>query len=125
MTVFGLDHLKQAMKLGARPVPLPEFGEGVIGYVAELSADERDERLEVPWLARREATGDDSNAGFRAFAVAACWCDAERNFTAKTAKDVERVAGELGKMDSRPITRLFVEAAKANGLTGDEDDEKN
>lgn len=125
MTVFGLDHLKQAMNLGARAVPLPEFGDGCVGYVAELSADERDERLEVPWLKRRELTGDDSNAGFRAFAVAACWCDAERNFTAKTVKEIEATAEQLGKMDSRPITRLFVEAAKANGLTGDEDDEKN
>lgn len=125
MTVFSLDHLKDAMKLAAHAVPLPEFGEGVIGYVAELSADERDERLEVPWLKRREMTGDDSNAGFRAFAVAACWCDADRNFVAATQRDVEATAAKVGKLDSRPVTRMFIEAAKANGLTQDEEDEKN
>lgn len=125
MTAFSLEHLKDAMKLAAHAVPLPELGEGVIGYVAELSADERDERLEVPWLKRRELTGDDSNAGFRAFAVAACWCDADRKFVAPTSKDVAAAAAKLGQMDSRPITKLFVEAAKANGLTDDDEPEKN
>lgn len=129
--VLSLDSLKKLADgppLQAHPVPVYEFGPSTIAWIAELSADERDERLEVPWLEHKEKIGQKSNIGFRAFAAAACWCSGQdRNFIAKDAKAIEEAAAQLGKLDSRPVTRMFAKAAEVNGLTAEaiEELEKN
>ncbi len=48
-------------------------------YVAELTADERDE-MEQGWIGYRSQHNgaDDDNVGFRAYTVAYCLCDANR-----------------------------------------------
>lgn len=125
MPRFVLDMIPATPPVAAHPVQVPEFGDGVVAYVAELTADERDRRLEGPWQKHSEANGDGSMAGFRALAVAACLCDEQRQFLAATQQDIAAAAERLGKCDSRPITRLFVKAAEINGLTGGDDDEKN
>ena len=111
-----LEHLSNghSAKCQAHCVPVPEFGEGVEAWVAELTADERDERLDLPWTKRQEETG---GVGFRAYAVAACLCDSERKFLAGTTEEIESAAGKLGNQNGRPITRLFDKAAAVNGLT--------
>lgn len=130
MAVLTLEHLKTlaaAPSLKAHPVPVYELGAARVAYVAELSADERDERLEVSWLAHKADTGQENNVGFRAWAAAACWCDASRAFVAKDAKAIAAVAAQLGGLDSKPVTRMFVKASELNGLTEEdvEDLEKN
>lgn len=119
--VLTLDFLKEAgggPSLKAHPVPVYELKPAMIAWIAELSADERDSRLEIPWLAHKEATGQEDEAGFRAFVAAACLCSSEdRTFVAKDAKEIAEAAAMLGKQDSRPVTRLFIKAAELNGLT--------
>lgn len=112
------------MNLKAHAVDVPEFGDGVTAYIAELTAHDRDERLEVPWLKHREETGDTSNAGFRAFAVAACLCDESRKFQAESTAEIFELAGQLDKCDSRPVTRLFNVAVEANDLNSSAEDAK-
>ena len=67
------------VKLIAHAVSTPEWVDGSFVYVAELSADERDE-METGWMAYREQhnSDDESNVGFRAYTVAYCLCDANR-----------------------------------------------
>lgn len=119
MPVLNLESLKTAGKLDAVAVPVPEFGEGFVAYVGELSADERDSRLEIPWIAMKEASGQTDGVGFRALAVAACWCDAERNFVAIGKDAIIAVAKDLGSKDSVPVTRMFAMADTLNALSKD------
>ena len=130
-SVFNLQKLERKSSegptLGAHPVPVYEFAAGEIAFVAELSADERDSRLELSWVAFKERTGRDTNEHYRAWVAAACWCDASRVFVAKTADDIERVAELLGTQSAKPVTRMYAKAATLNALTDDdvEDLKKN
>jgi hypothetical protein len=117
MPALRLDSLNGS-HLKAHAVPVPEFGEGLEAWIAELTADERDRRLEVPWLKFKEESGQEDNAGFRAFAAAACWCEGpERSFVAEDEAAIVAAAKRLGSQDSRPVTRMFAKAAEVNGLT--------
>lgn len=110
-----------ATVLLAHPVQVPEFGPGMVAYIAELTADERDARLEVPWLNHKEQTGQKDNAGFRAFVAAACWCKSQlRDFECADEKAITEAAKVLGGRDSKPVDRMFKLAAKLNGLTEEE-----
>lgn len=108
-----------ALNAAALPLPIssvavPEFGDGMTAYVAALSADERDERVEIPFL---EYKGDqETNVGFRAFLVAACLCSEAREFLAKGPKDIKSLAMNLGKQAGGAVTRLFNEACTLNGI---------
>lgn len=124
LTLEYLLQLNGHLKLRAEPVPVPELGEGCEAWIAELSADERDARLEVPWLKHKERTGQGDEAGFRAFVAAACWCSGpDREFIAADCAQIEKVAAILGCKDSKPITRMFAKAAELNALTGDQIEE--
>lgn len=128
MSVLSLDDLKDfAATLKAHAVPVPELGDGRVAYVAELTADERDSRLEVSWLAYKAKTGQENNVHYRAWCAAACWCNENREFVAKGGEGIEAVAATLGKLDSRPVTRMFIKASEVNALTEEdiEDLEKN
>lgn len=131
MSVFNLQKLENVAaagpKLEAHPVPVYEFGAGEVAYIAELSADERDSRLELSWMEYKTRTGHSSNEHYRAWVAAACWCDAARVFVAKEAADIERVAELLGKQSAKPVTRMFSKAADLNALTEEdvEDLKKN
>ena len=126
-STLTLEFLKQQSAgppLVAHPVPVYELGPGMIAWIAELSADERDARMEIPWLKHKEESGRDDNVGFRAFLVAACLCDSQaRTFVAKTPEEVGELAALLGQRDSRPITRMFVKAQEANGVGKDQVEE--
>lgn len=122
MEALTLEHLDSlTLTLAAHAVPVPEWGR--TAYVAELSADERDERLEVSWLAHKAETGQEHNVGYRAWAAAACWCDASRNFVAKDTKAIEATAKRMGGLDSKPVTRMFIKASEVNALTEEDIEE--
>lgn len=127
MSALTLEDLKAPLDLKAHAVPVPEFGDARKAYVAELTADERDARLEVAWLAYKEKTGQENNVHYRAWCAAACWCDEARVFVAHDPAGIESVAATLGKQDSKPVTRMFVKASEVNALTEEdiEDLEKN
>lgn len=121
MPVFNLQKLEGLLSKGgpqleAHPVPVPEFGAAEVAYVAELSADERDARLEIAWLQFKERIGSTTNEHYRAWVAAACWCDSARVFVAKTPADIERVAEMLGSQSAKPVTRMFAKAAELNAL---------
>lgn len=124
MSALTFDDLKAlGPKLQCESVPVPEFGEGKVVWIAELTADEVDERIERAWLEHKKRTGQEDNAGFRAFAPAACWCTGpERTFVAQDSAAIEQAAKLFGR-HGKAVTRLWQVAAKLNGLT--EDDEKN
>lgn len=123
-STLTLDFLKQEVQgppLQAHPVPVPEFKAGMTAWIAELSADERDARMEAPWLAYKEKTGQESNVGLRAFMAAACLCQSQaRDFVACDAAGIEELAKLLGKRDAKPVTRLFLKAQTVNGIGEDQ-----
>lgn len=124
LTFEELLSLANAPKLQCESVPVPEFGEGKVVWIAELNADEVDERIERAWLKHKERTGQEDNAGFRAFAPAACWCTGpERTFAACDAEAIAEAAKLFGRL-GKAVTRLWQVAARLNGLTED-DAEKN
>lgn len=125
MSSLTLDFLKQqGPPLAAHQVQVPEFGPGVVAWIAELSADERDARMEATWLDYKKRTGQESNVGLRAFMAAACWCSGpEREFVAPTPEVIEEAALLLGKRDAKPVTRMFTKAQEVNGIGADAVDE--
>lgn len=116
MAALRLEDLNGA-HLKAYAVPVPEFGEGMEAWIAELTADERDRRLDIPWLKHKERSGQQDNAGFRAFAAAACWCDEARNFVAADEAAIVATAERLNSQLGSPVTRMFVKADEVNGLS--------
>lgn len=129
MAVFNLDHLNALAanepKLIAHPVQVGEWGAGMVAHVAELTADERDTRIDLTWHAYKTENGKADNAHYRAWIAAACWCDAHRCFVAKEPKDIEAVAKKFGNFSAKPVSRMYELAVKVNGLIEDEDAEKN
>lgn len=120
LTLDFLKQDKESPPLKAHPVPVYEFGPSMVAWIAELSADERDARMEAPWLAYKKKTGQEDNVGLRAFMAAACWCTGpERVFVAKEPEDIEEAALLLGKRDAKPVTRMFSKAQEVNGIGED------
>lgn len=120
-SILTLDNLKALAAANppreVQAVPVYEFGPGMVAYVGELTADERDSRLEVPWNQVKERLKKEDNSGLRAFLVAACLCHNQHGeFQAKDAKAIEELAAELGKQKSAPVTRLFEKAQELNGM---------
>jgi len=113
---FTLDKLPPGVPVSAVSVPVPEWGEGMVAYIAELTADERDERMETWYPRRREAREQENNVGFRAYAVAATLCDAQRKFLAADEKAANDLADKLGPQNAVPVSRLFNKACELNGL---------
>ena len=127
MAALTLEDLKALVgcELQAHAVPVPELGDGKVVYVAELGANESEDRIGVPWNEYKESTGQESEVGFRAFVVAACWCNESREFVAKTKQEITDTAALLGKLSRAAVIRMYDEAAKRNGLTNEDTDEKN
>ena len=110
-------------KLRAVPIQANEIEQDLIVHVAELTAEQRDE-LESEWSNYRDTFGDGSTAiGFRAFCVAFCLCDSERNLLLGERKIRNEYAEQLQGSSSRLISRLFNTAARINGLTRTDEDE--
>lgn len=101
------------------PVPMPEWGEGSVVHVREMSGAERD-AYEAQQVERNKSGKGLEN--FRARLVVATACD-ESGAPLFGADEVDAV-GELPAPDVR---RLFDAAARLNALTSDDekDLEKN
>lgn len=119
MPALSLDTLKSLgdnPPLRCRPVPVPELGDGMVAWIAELSAYEKEQRLELPWLKHKESSGQDDQQGFRAFVVAACLCQSEqRDFVAATPAQVKQVADLLGKQGVA-VARMYEKADQINAV---------
>ena len=113
MRPFSLELLKEKSLIAQ---PCEAFDS--LCYLAEMTADEQDRRMSVPWLSRKKklGQGDDDNSGFRAWMVAACLCDANRKFMAETVADINSLADSLAAANSREVTKLATIAAQVNGV---------
>ena len=127
-SVLTLDLLKSFSDkpaLQCESVPVYELGAGMVAWIAELDANEVDDRIDRGWSKFKEGTGQTDNVGFRAWVSAACLCGSQqRDFLAKDHKAISEAAALLGKQ-GRAVTRLWQMAAKLNGLTDEEEPEKN
>lgn len=119
LTVLSLESiakLPQIDRLRVVQVPLTEWGAGTVGYVRQLTADERDERFELLWVKRRERMKQQGMVGFRAFAVAASLCDADGKLVAQTPEQIDEVATTLSGRNGLPVSRLFDHVVNLNKL---------
>lgn len=101
-------------KLRAVPVAVPEWKPGSRVFVAELSADERDE-FETAWVEYKQARGEEDNIGFRAFTVAYCLCNQSR-YRSFQGREAE-AAQAIGQRNAKATSRLFNTISRINGLT--------
>lgn len=109
--ILGVDVLR------AVAVPTPEYKFGSQAFVAELSAEERDQ-LEVGWAAYQEAQIEsEDNVGFRAYCVAFCLCDQKRGLLFRSDEEVVAAANKLRKRNAKATSRLFNTISRINGLT--------
>src|SRR5687767_3080486 len=101
------------------PVPMPEWGEGVVVYVREMSARERDD-YEASQLERSKKGKGLVNFRARLVAMTAQDEGGKRIFGDEDVDD-------LGKIPARDIRKLFDVATKLNALTAEDetDLEKN
>ena len=116
-----MGHLDAAALLTSEELPLravqvctPELGAESFVFVAELSADERDE-LEELWAEKKKEYEDETQIGFRAWVVAYCLCDDQR----KRLFDEDKIAdaaAALGRKAAKPMARIFNTACRINGL---------
>ena len=114
MSALTLESFKTPLPVVAHSVPMPDFGNGSVAWVAELTAWERETRIEAPWRAMKEATGREG--GLRAFLVAACLCtDAGRTFMA-SENGVPDLADKLGELPLKTFDRLFKACERINGV---------
>jgi hypothetical protein len=105
----------EAIQLRAVVCPTPEMGEDTAVCLAELDADQRDE-LETLWAEKKAQYEDETNIGFRAWVVAYCLCDQQRQRMYSTSSALSAAADALGKKPARMMSRLFNTACRLNGL---------
>lgn len=110
-----------APALNCEPVPVPEYGPGMVAWIAELTQEEREERIEVPFSDYLKRTERKNNVGLRAFTVAACLCKTQaRDFEAADDKQTEQLANVLAKRSGIPFLRLFKKVEQLNSLSDEE-----
>ena len=92
-------------------VNVPEWGGSV--FVKVMSGKQRD-AWEASVVSRKDKDGKINTAGLRSMLVATCVCDESGNeiFTAEDIPEIENKNASV-------LQRIFDEAAKLNGLTGE------
>jgi hypothetical protein len=108
--------LKPDLPLKAHPVPLPERGNGSTAFVAELSMDEREERVTKGWQSYLASTKKTDGIGETSWIAAACLCDSDRNFLCSDAMAIARAAQQLGQRGTVTF-RLYSKAMQINSLS--------
>lgn len=112
--IMNADDILGGDKLRAVAVAVPEWQAGGQVFVAELSADERDE-FETAWVEHKQSRGEEDNIGFRAFTVAWCLCSPER-YRTFVGREAE-AAQVIGQRNGKATSRLFNTISRINGLT--------
>lgn len=115
MAQFNAETLNKETDLNVRIVPTPELGADVTCCVAEMTADEQDDRLWVPWNAYKERMKQENNRRFRSFAVASALCDESRKFV-YAADQVEAAAEKFAGKSTKAVQRLYIAASQLNGI---------
>lgn len=116
MTPLSFEHLKAIPELKAYPVSVPELGPDVEAWIGELTANERDDRIEMGWSKHKDAIGQKHDEGQTAWIVAACLCTGpERIFLCNDFKSLELAADTLGK-HGKAVIRMFRKVTEVNGI---------
>lgn len=114
------DMLGLAKPTRVQSVPVPEFGSGVVANFGEMSALERDQRIELAWIEYCDARGKEGAArgvGFTAFAVAASLCDPKRNWLAPDAVTIAALAEKFRDAPAGVVARCFLTVSSLQGLS--------
>jgi len=116
----------------AHKVPMPEMGGDV--WVAELTANERDLRIDIGWAEQKKAVAlekkaagqlngagqtslvDESNAGLTTWIALACLCDENREFLCKSVVDISQACDSLAGKKGAPIARIAAKAQEVNAV---------
>ena len=122
MSAFSLDDLKVTLPLKAHSVPVPQFGAGKEAFVAELSMNEREQRVDAWWEQYKSETKKEDTIGFKAWVIAACLCDSDRNFLCRDAMEVSRTSLEFGKLGTIGAV-LYMKAMEVNSMSAAEAEE--
>ncbi len=126
MSQFTLETFEKlnSLPLQVVKVQLPEWdtepNQGTFAYIGQMSSDERDERIEAMWVARKKRREQTNQVGFRAFAVAASVCDQHRNWLAPKAEDIDALADKFGKASGVPVSRMFDHVCTLNKLLAED-----
>jgi len=95
-------------------VEVPELG--LLFHVAEMTADEAEDRLWNPWHEYKTAIKQEGNKRFRAFAATSALCDETRKFLYAPDK-IEAVAAKLAGKSTKAVERLFMAADGLNAFS--------
>ena len=130
MPVLDLERLKTLPPVAAHKVPIPEL-DGEI-YVAELTADERDLRIDIGWAehkkardAEKKAKGllnghgsvvDESNVSLTSWIAAACLCDEQRQFMCGDLIEVSKGCEALATLKASVVQRIATKAQEVNAV---------
>jgi hypothetical protein len=106
---------KKELSLKAHAVDMPEYGDGAKAFVAELSMNEREERITQGWQEYKAGTKKTDDIGSTSWLAAACLCDEQRNFLCGDAMAIARAALDLGKKGN-VTCRLINMAQKVNSI---------
>jgi hypothetical protein len=117
---------KSKPPLRCHAVSLDEWEPGLETYIAELTAYERDQRIEMGWTAHKQAKNQEGNEGYVPWVVAACMCtSAGRDFMA-TADGIAALAEIVGGFDCKAVMKLFLKVQEVNGFDETQEErEKN
>lgn len=114
---IALEDIFNANDLAMRAVDVPEWG-GTL-YVREMSGEQ------LAFFAQNAEVNDSgdmltNSVEFMSRCIVMVMCDEKGNLTGRQPgdEDFEATAAKLRVKSSKPLTRVFMEALKASGLTG-------
>lgn len=132
MQLIDIERLKTLPPVKAHSVPVPELdGEC---FVAELTADEKDLRIDIGWTEHKKARDaekakaglanghgpapvvDETNVGLTSWIAAACLCDANREFLCKDLVAISQTCEAFGKQRGPAIARIAAKAQEVNAV---------
>lgn len=118
MRAFSVSDLK-APELQVARVLVPEFdqgGEPACCYVKEMTANDRDKRVDTWWEHRKENLDQKDNSGRMAWIAAACLCTEEGKWLAPSAIEVNELTDKLQEQKAAAIQRIVIAASTMNGI---------
>ncbi len=117
MRAFELSDLKE-IECNTASVLVPEFGEDVLVYVREASAQDLSNRVYTWWRKRKErlSMDENDNAEHAAWVCAACMCAESGDFIAADYLGVNELFEKLRKQKATAIARIVTAASQLNGI---------
>ena len=90
-------------------------GEPAFCFIKEMTAHDRDRRVDK-WWATRQEEGEEDAEGRMAWVAAACLCNADGSWLAGSALEVADLAEKLQTQKASMISRIVTAANALNGM---------